>query len=338
MLGMMVSRGLDSLSGPRGQKIHLKNAFRRTLKATYKEALKVLKTKRSQKIAMIYLFLAPSLIVFVLYRIFPILWNLILSFQKWKFSGPSGWVGLKNYSNMIGDPVFWESFKNTLLYLTGPPIAIILAIGIALLVNQDIRGRNVYRSIIFVSYPLTTVAVGIIWRWLYNEKVGLINYVLRSIGAVDKGIPFLQSFSWALPAVIITSVWQTLGFYMIIILTGLQSIPKELHEVAQLDGASSTMRFIYITFPLLRPSIFLCFIVGIINSFTVFDLVYVMTNGGPAHSTEMLVTYIYKNAFAFYRIDYAATIAVFLFLFLLFVTWVLNKLFGGEAGAIRYYE
>lgn len=287
---------------------------------------------------MIYLFLVPSLTIFVTYRISPILWNLILSFQKWKFSGPSGWVGLKNYSNMMGDPVFWESFKNTLLYLAGSPIAIILAIGIALLVNQDIRGRNIYRSIVFLPYPLTTVAVAIIWRWLYNEKVGLINYLFCSLGIVDKRVPFLQSFTWALPAVIITSIWQVIGFYMIIILAGLQSIPKELHEAAQLDGASSTMQFIHITFPLLKPSIFLCFLVGIISSFTVFDLVYIMTNGGPGYSTEMLVTYVYKNAFAFFRIDYAAAIAVFLFLFLLLVTWVLNKLSGGEAGAVRYYE
>lgn len=298
----------------------------------------MLRTRKSRKIAMIYLFLVPSLTIFVTYRISPILWNLILSFQKWKFSGPSGWVGLKNYSNMLGDPVFWESFKNTLLYLAGSPIAIILAIGIALLVNQDIRGRNIYRSIVFLPYPLTTVAVAIIWRWLYNEKVGLINYLSCSLGIVDKRVPFLQSFTWALPAVIITSIWQVIGFYMIIILTGLQSIPKELHEAAQLDGASSTMQFIHITFPLLKPSIFLCFLVGIISSFTVFDLVYIMTNGGPGCSTEMLVTYVYKNAFAFFRFDYAAAIAVFLFLFLLLVTWVLNKLSGGEAGAVRYYE
>ncbi|NOY08595.1 MAG: sugar ABC transporter permease [Spirochaetes bacterium] len=299
----------------------------------------MLKSKRAREWSMIYLFLAPSLIIFAVYRITPMFWNLLLSFKKWNFLSANIWVGLKNYRMMIRDPVFWESFKNTIIYFAaGSPTAIIFAILMALLVNQNIRGRNTYRSIIFLPYPLTTVAIGIIWKWLYNEKVGLINYILRSLGIIDKNIPFLNSFSLALPSVIITSIWQVVGFFMIIILTGLQSIPEQLYEAAELDGASHRKRFYYITLPLLKPSIFLCFIIGIINSFTMFDLVYVMTNGGPGHSTEILVSYIYKNAFTFSRIGYAAAITVFLFLFLLFITSIVNRFSGEEAGGVNYYE
>src|ERR687897_295253 len=163
-----------------------------------------------------------------------------------------------------------------------PSLAIAAALGIALLVNSDLRGREVYRTVVFLSYPLMTVAVGIIWRWLYDERVGLVNYTLQSLGIIDHPIAFLQSFTWALPAVIVASVWQTLGFYMIILLTGLQNIPQNLYEAAAVDGAAARHRFRRITLPLLKPSLFLCFVIGMLNSFTSFDLVYVMTGGGPA--------------------------------------------------------
>ena len=127
-----------------------------------------------------------------------------------------------------------------------------------LLVNTQIRGRGIYRTIVFMSYPVMTVAVGIIWQWLYNEKVGLFNYVLRSLGIIDRGIPFLESFQLALPSVIVTSIWQVVGFYMIILLTGLQNIQPSLYEAAAIDGASAWQRFRRITLPLLKPSVFLC--------------------------------------------------------------------------------
>lgn len=240
---------------------------------------------------------------------------------------------------MVNDSVFWESLGNTAIYfILGTPIAIFLALIIALLVNTDIHGRDVYRTIIFLPYPMSTVAIGIIWNWLYDEKVGLINYILRSLHIIETPIPFLESFSWSLPAIVITSLWQVIGFYMVILLTGLQTIPTELYEVAGIDGATAGIKLRKITLPLLKPSIFLCFVIGIINSFTMFDLVYVMTQGGPGHSSEILVTYIYKNAFEFNRIGYGAAMTVFLFVMLLVITFLVNKLTGEEAGGERYYE
>jgi ABC-type sugar transport system permease subunit len=288
---------------------------------------------------MVYLFLLPSLAIFLLYRIIPIGWNFLLSFQEWKVIGANEWVGLEQYVDMFTNDIFWQSFRNTLVYFfLGSPLAIAVAIVIATLVNNPMRGRNFYRVVVFLPYPITPVAIAIIWQWLYNKDVGLINFVLREIGLVEAGIPFLQSFQLALPSVIVTSIWQVLGYFVILILAGLQTIPTDLYESAELDGASPLARFFKITIPLIRPTLFLCFIVGIINSFTVFDMVWVMTRGGPGHATEILITNIYKNAFTFNKIGYAAAMTVFMFVFLLIVTWYSNRLSGGEAGGVEYYE
>ena len=285
---------------------------------------------------MIWCLLAPSLAIFLAYRVLPLAWNVVLSFEDWSPLHPARWIGWDNYDEMLfDDDVFWQALWNTLLFMASAPIAIATALGLALLVNADIRGRDVYRTIVFLSYPLMTVAVAIIWRWMFDERVGLINYVARSLGLVDRPIEFLNSFDWALPSVIVANIWQTLGFYMIVLLTGLQSIPPELREAAAIDGAGAVRRFWAITMPLLRPAVFLCFVIGMLNSFTSFDLVYVMTGGGPGRATELLVTYIYKLGFAQTRFDYAAAVTVFFFALLISVTAVANRLSGGDAGAMR---
>ena len=236
---------------------------------------------------------------------------------------------------LLYDDVFWQSLKNTLIFIGASPFAIALALGIALLVNSDLKGAAVYRSIVFLSYPLMTVAVGIIWRWMYDERGGIINFALRESGLVAKPIPFLQSFEWALPSVIVAEVWQVLGFYMIIILTGLQSIPQHLYEAASIDGAPRWAQFWRITLPMLKPSLFLCAVVGILNSFTSFDLVYIMTNGGPGHATELLITYIYKSGFGQTKFDYAAALTVAQFILLLALTYLANRAAGGNAGSLE---
>ena len=296
----------------------------------------LLRTRKTRRSVLVWCFLAPSLAIFLLYRIIPLLWNGVLSFQEWSPYRASKWAGLFHYEEMLFyDDVFWTALWNTLIFMTSAPVGIALAVVVALLVNADIRGREVYRTVLFLSYPLMTVAVGIIWRWLYDERVGLVNYTLQSLGIIDQPIAFLQSFTWALPAVIVASIWQTLGFYMIILLTGLQNIPQNLYEAAAVDGVGRWPQFWRITLPLLKPSLFLCCIIGILNSFTSFDLIYVMTNGGPGHATELLVTYVYKLGFVQTQFDYAAAVTVVQFLLLLLLAWLANRATGGNAGAIE---
>jgi multiple sugar transport system permease protein len=292
-------------------------------------------SKRRRELVLVWVFLLPSLAVFLLYRVLPLLWNVILSFQEFSLFRATRWIGFAHYRDMWQDDVFWTSLWNTLIYLASAPVGIVLALAVSLMVNSDIRGRNVYRTIVFLSYPLMTVAVGIIWRWMYDEKVGLINFVLRSLGIIDAPLPFLQSFELVLPSVLLANVWQILGFYMIILLAGLQNIPQNLYEAASIDGANGRQQFFRITLPLLRPSIFLAFVIGIMTSITSFDLVYVMTQGGPSHSSELLVTYIYKAAFELSKLDYAGALTVVQFLLLVTLTWIGNRLSGGDAGAVE---
>ena len=292
--------------------------------------------RRNRQLALILCFLLPSLIVFFLYRLLPLGWNVILSFQAWSPLKPAGWIGFEHYAEMwTYDDVFWVALKNTLIFIAAAPIAIALALGVALLVNSDLKGASVSRTIVFLSYPLMAVAVGIIWRWMYDERGGIINYALRSSGLISKPLGFLQDFDLALPSVIFAEIWQVLGFYMIILLTGLQSIPQNLYEAARIDGAPAVARFFRITLPMLRPSIFLCVVVGILNSFSSFDLVYIMTNGGPGHATELLITHIYKSAFVQTKFDYAAALTVVQFALLLVLTVAANKASGGNAGAVE---
>jgi multiple sugar transport system permease protein len=291
--------------------------------------------RRRREMLLVWVFLLPSLAVFLLYRILPLMWNAVLSAQQFSLFAPSQWIGLDHYREMVDDPVFWTSLRNTLLFMASAPVGILLALAISLIVNAGIRGRDVYRTIVFLSYPLMTVAVGIIWRWMYDEKVGLFNYVLRSLHLIDTPLPFLQSFELALPSVLIANVWQILGFYMIILLAGLQAIPQNLYAAASIDGASPRQQFFRITLPLLRPSLFLAFVIGIMTSFTSFDLVYVMTQGGPSHQSELLITYIYKAAFELSRIDYAAALTIVQFALLVTLTWAGNRLAGGDAGAVE---
>lgn len=292
--------------------------------------------KHVRQTLLVWCFLLPSLVIFLLYRVIPLLWNVALSFQNWSPLRPASFAGLDHYEEMFFyDEVFWTALWNTLIVIGSAPIAIAMALGLALLVNADIRGRDVYRTIIFLSYPLMTVAVAIIWRWMFEERVGLFNFAARELGLVDRPIPFLNSFTWALPSVIAANIWQMLGFYMIILLTGLQNIPQNLYEAAAIDGAAARHRFWRITLPLLKPSLFLCFVIGMLNSFTSFDLVYVMTGGGPGRATELLVTYIYKLGFVQTKFDYAAAVTVVFFVLLIVVAWAANRASGGNAGAVE---
>jgi len=291
--------------------------------------------RRSREWLFAWLLLAPALLIYIAYRAVPLLWNLVLSFSTWAPGKALGFAGLAHYQEMFAhDDTFWVALRNTALFMLTTPITIVLALGLALLVDQKVVGRGLYRSIIFLPYPMMVVAVGIVWRWMYNTQSGLVNYVLLSLGVIDKPIAFLETTEFALGAVMVAAVWQMLGFFVVILLTGLQNIPAHLYEAARIDGARALDRFWRITLPLMRPSLFLCVILGVIASFTSFDLVYSMTGGGPGRATEILVTYIYKLAFTLTRFDYAAAMTVVMFALFLAIALTANRLSGGDAGKV----
>ena len=289
--------------------------------------------KRHRELAFIWSLLAPALLIYLFYRVVPLLWNVALSFSFWSPGKPMEFAGLYHYEEMaFYDDAFWTVLANTAVFMLATPVAIALAL--ALLVDQNIRGRSIYRTIIFLPYPMMVVAVGIVWRWLYNDSVGLVNYALRSLGLIERPIAFLESYDFAMMSVMVAAIWQIVGFFTIIILTGLQNIPAHLYEAARIDGARAHHRFWRITLPLLRPSIFLCVILGVIASFTSFDLIYTMTGGGPGLATELLITYIYKTSFSLSRFDYAAAVTVVMFLLFLALATIANRLAGGDAGKV----
>tara|TARA_R110000868_G_scaffold72162_29_gene210580 strand:+ start:2791 stop:3699 length:909 start_codon:yes stop_codon:yes gene_type:complete len=295
----------------------------------------LLKTKRSREMTFVWMLLLPALAVYLFYRVIPLLWNVVLSFSFWAPGKPFKFAGLYQYEEMLYyDDAFWVVLKNTAVFMLATPVSIAIALALALLVDQNLKGRSIYRTIIFLPYPMMIVAVGIVWRWLYNDSVGLINYLLRSAGLIDRPIAFLESFDFAMLSVMVAAIWQIVGFFMIIILTGLQNIPAHLYEAALIDGARAHHRFWRITLPLLRPSIFLCVILGVIASFTSFDLIYTMTGGGPGLATELLITYVYKLSFTLSRFDYAAAVTVVMFLLFLTLATIANRLSGGDAGKV----
>lgn len=293
------------------------------------------KRRRNRELVFIWLLLLPALAVYLFYRVAPLLWNVVLSFSFWAPGKPLEFAGLYHYEEMaFFDDGFWTVLQNTAVFMLATPVAIVIALALALLVDQRISGRSLYRTLIFLPYPIMVVAVGIVWRWLYNDNVGLINYLLRSLGLIDQPIPFLESYQFALGSVMVAAIWQIVGFFMIIILTGLQNIPGHLYEAALIDGARAHHRFWRITLPLLRPAIFLCVILGVIASFTAFDLIYTMTGGGPGLATELLITYIYKRSFTLNQFDYAAAMTVVMFLLFLALATIANRLAGGDAGKV----
>jgi ABC-type sugar transport system permease subunit len=295
--------------------------------------------RRHRHIAFVWGLMVPALAIFLLFRIIPLGWNLVLSFQYWSPLKGASFAGLDHYEEMVVyDDVFWQALTNTFVYMLMAPVAIAVALGLSLLVNARIRGKSTYRTIIFLSYPLMVVAVGIIWRWLFDQRVGLINFTLVSLGLIDQPIAFLESVKTAMVSVMFAGLWQIVGFFMIILLTGLQSIPQHLYEAASIDGANRFRQFWRITLPLLRPSIFLCFIIGIIASFTSFDLIYTMTQGGPGHATELLITYIYKAGFKLTKFDYAGALTVAMFLIFVSIALAANLTAGGDAGKVDISE
>ncbi|MEM6424669.1 MAG: sugar ABC transporter permease [Cyanobacteria bacterium P01_C01_bin.73] len=268
-----------------------------------------------------YLFLAPALVVLGLTVFWPALHAFYLSFTTYGYDITQGpeWSGPDNFKTLVQDGVFWQTLKNTLLYLIGVvPILAIAPLLLAILVNQTLRGISWFRVAYYTPVVISMVVAGIAWRWLYAET-GLFNQVLQGIGLVESGIPWLTSAYLALPSVMVVTIWKGLGYYMVIYLAGLQGIPADLYEAAAIDGSDGWQRHWDVTIPLMRPYILLVAVISAIAATKVFEEVYVMTQGGPLNSSKTVVYYVYEQAFLDQDLDisYACTVGLALFLVIL---------------------
>lgn len=296
------------------------------------------KQTRSQLIQSLtpYLFLVPALTVLGLTVFWPALRALYLSFTSYGFdvTQPPLWVGLENFQTLVSDRTFWVTVKNTLIYLVGVvPLLAILPLLLAILVNQKLWGIRWFRVAYYTPVVISMVVAGIAWRWLYAEN-GLLNQILMGLGITASGISWLTSPALALPSVMVVTIWKGLGYYMVIYLAGLQTIPKDLYEAAAIEGSDGWRRHLDITIPLMRPYIFLVTVISAIAATKVFEEVYIMTQGGPLNSSKTIVYYVYELAFQELELSYACTVGLVLFLVIL--TLSILRLMSDQSDEISY--
>jgi multiple sugar transport system permease protein len=261
-----------------------------------------------------YVFIGPWLIAFLAFDLIPILSGFVHSFTQWTATGSEArFVGLDNYVEALArDPLFWTAIWNTLYYMAvSVPLGIVVAFLLALLLNTHIHGMGVYRTIYYLPSVVPVVAATIVWVFIFETRRGILNFVLEAVGLPP--IRWLSDPNWAMPALIIMSLWG-LGATMIIFLAGLQGIPHELYEAAQVDGATALQRMVRITVPLMTPTIFFTLILNLVNAFQAFANAFILTNGGPNNATLLYMIHIYNNAFRYFRMGYASALAVMLFL------------------------
>ena len=264
------------------------------------------------------------LLVFVAYPIAQSFW---MSLHDWNFfSASHPYVGLANYRTMLADPRFWNALRNTAIYTAVVvPAQVGVGLGLAVALYRNTLINKFFRAVYFFPVISALATMGIVWKFLLDPEIGIINHLMVSAGLPD--IDFLQSTTWALPAVIFVGVWKSAGFSMVIFLAALQDIPQTLIEAATIDGAGTWQRFRRITLPLLRPSMLFAAVIATITSMQLFDQVYVMTGGGPLFHTDTLVTYLYQVGFEDFRSGYAAAISWVLFLLILLLSMLQLRLF-----------
>ena len=279
-------------------------------------------------------FIAPALLVIFIFFFVPVAAAFLLSFTDFDIYALGNleylrFVGFGNYLRLIQDPLFWIALRNTLYFvLIGGPLSIGVSLGAALLLNSKlVRFKGMFRSALFMPVVTTLVAVAVVWRYLYHPRYGLLNYGLGLIGVGP--IDWLGDPTWAMPAIILMAVWKNFGFNMIIFIASLQSIPQHLYEAARIDGADAWRQFRHVTLPLLGPTFIFVTLITLIGYFQLFAEPYVMTQGGPAHSTLSIVLFMYEQGFRWWDLGYAAAVAFVLFLIILAATFLQLKLQKG---------
>lgn len=278
--------------------------------------------------ATAYLFLTPYLIVFILFLLLPAIAGFVISFTDWRILGTPHWIALGNYESIFADKQFWQAFRNTLAF-TGMTVPALVAggLGLAVLLNMKLHGRIISRTIIFIPYAIMVTVVGILWRWIYDQNFGLLNFYLGSILPELHNLSWLTSVQRALPAIALTTFWWQVGTNMIIYLAGLQEIPEELYDAARVDGASAVQQFRYITLPSLYLMHIFVIPTSVISSLRVFGQVMVMTSGGPIGSTYTIVQHLYNRGWVNQYMGEAAAVGVFLFVITFILTMMQMRFF-----------
>lgn len=275
-----------------------------------------------------YLLIAPSYLIYLLFVLIPILWTIVMSFTNYNLKDYA-FIGFKNYLNMFKDSVFLKSLWNTVRYsLMTIPVAMVLALLLAVLLNQKIKARGFFRTLFYLPNIFSMVAVAMAWLYLYDTNNGIINKVLSDMGMQKVG--WVSSTGVAMISIAIMSIWNSTGYNMILFLSGLQGIPDYLYEAASIDGATKLHQFFKITLPMLAPTTFFVFVMACIGSFQVFGQVLILTAGGPVNSTTTIAHQIYKNGFEFYKMGYASAEAVVLMIIILIITIINMK--SGKGG------
>jgi len=283
----------------------------------------LLKNLSDNKTVAISLFLLPALLGTLIFIIIPVLCSFGLSFAKWDLLNPITFVGLENYKNLFNDKVFYQTLINTIVFaISTSTFGVIIPLILASVLNSKIRGSEFFKTAYFLPFITPMIVIGIVWGWIFDPNIGLLNKLLHL------HINWLYDVKFAMPALIAVSVWKLIGYNMIIFLSTLSSISQSLFEAAKIDGANSLQTFRHVTVPMLSPTIFFVVIITTISSFQVFDLIYLMTQGGPFNSTNVLVYSIYQNAFEYFNVGEASAIAYVLFAIILVLTllqWKFRK-------------
>lgn len=280
-------------------------------------------TPRERREWLIFaLLIGPNLLLFAIFTYWPLLYNLYLSFVRWNFLRPTKpFVGLDNYIDVFTNRQFWAIVGNTVTFAVwSVGLTLLLGLALALLINQPLRYRNVARAVLFSPVIMSGAVVAVVWSYIFDPRYGLLDQLLGFVGLNSPD--WLNSPTWAMPAVIIVYVWKNLGYAVVIYLAGLQGIPRELYDAARVDGAGAWARFWNVTLPGLSPVAFFLSVTSILATFQSFDIVKVLTNGGPANATSTLILYLYELGFVSYDAGEAGVVAVVLFLIMLVLTLI----------------
>lgn len=271
-----------------------------------------------------YLLVSPYIIHFILFVAFPVGFSIVLTFHKWNIISPMEYTGLNNYIRLFNDETFLRSMGNTLIFLLiHIPLQIIFALFLAEILNQNIKLRGIFRGAFFLPVIVSGVVVTILWQQLFGYDTGLLNRLLTGIGLGKIG--WLTDPNIAMSSIAIMATWKNVGLYIVLFLVGLQTVPPQYYEAAELEGASHSQKFFKITLPMINPTIFMVVLLSTIGGFSLFIEPYVMTGGGPLNSTISAVLYIYKQGFFYYHMGYAATLGLFFALIILGVVIIQKK-------------